>query len=70
VTNEQIDTLFDEAFRHGAIGGKACGAGGGGCLLFFTEKDRRQHVEEAIARLGSRVIPFKFEFDGLQVTQE
>lgn len=70
ITNEQIDELFDETFRHGAIGGKACGAGGGGCLLFYTERDRRRDVEAAVTRLGSRVIPFKFEFEGLQVVQE
>jgi D-glycero-alpha-D-manno-heptose-7-phosphate kinase len=68
VSNAQIDELFDEAFKHGAIGGKACGAGGGGCVLFYTEPKRRADVVEAVQRLGSRVIPFKFEFDGLQVS--
>ena len=69
VTNEQIDELFDEAFKSGAIGGKACGAGGGGCVLFMVEPNRRRDVEQVVERLGSRVIPFKFEFEGLQVTQ-
>lgn len=69
VTNEQIEELFDEAFQNGAVGGKACGAGGGGCVLFFVEPNRRESVEQVVGRLGSRVIPFKFEFDGLQVTQ-
>ena len=68
VCNDQIDELFDEAFKHGAIGGKACGAGGGGCVLFYAEPNRRADVEETVQRLGSRVIPFKFEFDGLQVS--
>lgn len=70
VTNEQIEELFDEAFKNGAIGGKACGAGGGGCILFFAEPDCRTHVEKVVERLGSRVIPFKFEFDGLQVRSD
>ncbi len=69
VTNEQIDELFEEAFKAGAIGGKACGAGGGGCVLFLAEPDRRAEVELVVEKLGSRLIPFKFEFDGLQVTQ-
>jgi len=68
ITNDQIETLFEEAFKHGAVGGKACGAGGGGCVLFFAEKDRRREVEEAIEKLGSHIIPFKFEFGGLQIT--
>ena len=68
ITNEQIEILFDEAFKHGAVGGKACGAGGGGCVLFFAEQNRRRDVEEAIGKLGSHIIPFKFEFGGLQIT--
>lgn len=68
ITNDQIETLFEEAFKHGAVGGKACGAGGGGCVLFFAEQNRRRDVEEAIGKLGSHIIPFKFEFGGLQIT--
>lgn len=68
VTNEQIEELFDRAFQSGAIGGKACGAGGGGCLLFFAEAKRRRDVENIVRQLGSRIIPFRFEFDGLQIT--
>ena len=69
ITNEQIDGLFAETFKQGAIAGKACGAGGGGCALFFTEPNRRRNVEEVVERLGSRVIPFKFDFTGLQITE-
>lgn len=69
VTNDQIEELFAESFKNGAMSGKACGAGGGGCILFFAEPNRRKSVEEVVERLGSRVIPFKFESKGLQVTQ-
>lgn len=68
ITNDQIETLFEEAFKHGAVGGKACGAGGGGCVLFFADSGRRAEVEEAIVKQGSHIIPFKFEFGGLQIT--
>lgn len=70
ITNDQIEELFDGAFKNGASGGKACGAGGGGCVLFFAEPGRRGEVEQVVERLGSRVIPFKFEFEGLQVAQD
>jgi len=68
ITNEQIEMLFEEAFKHGAVGGKACGAGGGGCVLFFADEGRRGDVAESVEGLGSHVIPFKFEFGGLQIT--
>jgi len=69
ITNDQIEELFEEAFKHGAVSGKACGAGGGGCVLFFAEPNRRKEVEEVVEQLGSRIIPFKFEFDGLQLAE-
>lgn len=67
ITNDQIEELFEEVFKQGAISGKACGAGGGGCLLFMSKPGSRHSVEETIRRLGSRIIPFRFEFDGLQI---
>jgi D-glycero-alpha-D-manno-heptose-7-phosphate kinase len=36
VTNAQMDALFEAATQAGARGGKACGAGGGGCLYFVA----------------------------------
>ena len=68
VTNEQIDGLFDTAFGAGAIGGKACGAGGGGCLLFCTREGKSSSVADALTEAGARVIPFRFDFTGLQVS--
>lgn len=70
ITNEQMEELFDEAAGHGAVGGKACGAGGGGCVLFLAEPNRQSDVKQVVEKLGSRIIPFKFEFEGLQVTQD
>ena len=70
VTNAQIEHLFEVAQKAGAPHGKACGAGGGGCLLFFTEPGKQQDVANAVAAAGARVIPFKFEFEGLQVISE
>lgn len=68
VTNAEMEALFTAARAAGARGGKACGAGGGGCLLFITEPGRKGAVESALADLGARVIPFAFEFDGLTVS--
>jgi len=70
ITNDQIEELFEEAFKHGAMSGKACGAGGGGCLLFLTKLNRRKNVEKVVEQLGppGRIIPFRFEFRGLQIT--
>ncbi len=70
VTNETIETLFEVALEGGALQGKACGAGGGGCLLFFTAPGKHSAVCDALSTAGARVIPFQFEFEGLQVNHE
>ncbi len=70
VTNPQIETLFAQAQGAGSVGGKACGAGGGGCLLFIAAPGKQQAVSEALAQAGTRIIPFQFDFEGLQVSRE
>ncbi len=70
ITNPQIEDLFERAEAAGSVGGKACGAGGGGCLLFFAAPGRQPAVAEALAQAGTRIIPFQFDFEGLQVTKE
>ena len=51
--------------RAGALGGKLLGAGGGGFLLFYVEKEKQQGVMEAMRDL--LYIPFSFENGGTQV---
>ena len=66
VTNEHIDGLFNTALTGGAIGGKACGAGGGGCLVFYCEPDQEHQVRQRLEESGAKIIDFNFDFGGLQ----
>ncbi len=70
VTNARVDELFALAGAAGAQGGKACGAGGGGCLVFVCAPGRRDAVAAALAGAGARVVPFRFAWDGLTVEVE
>lgn len=69
VTNAQVDRLFAVADEHGALGGKACGAGGGGCLAFFCAAEREHELRSALAAAGGETIPFGVDRDGLQTWQ-
>lgn len=69
ITNDQIESLFQVAAEAGAAHGKACGAGGGGCVVFFCEPGKKQAVADAVEAAGTRYIPFKFDFTGLQVEE-
>jgi D-glycero-alpha-D-manno-heptose-7-phosphate kinase len=67
ITNARIDALYDLAKRHGALGGKITGAGGGGFLLLYCEKPQQQHLREAFRREGVREMEFDFDFHGAHV---
>jgi len=66
VTNEQINDLFELALRNGAIGGKACGAGGGGCLLLFCRPATKYRVRKVLREAGAAVIDFQFDTCGVE----
>ena len=67
ITTPLIDRLVDASRRNGGIAAKACGAGGGGCVVFFTKPDSKQRVEAAITKAGGTVLPFKVERRGVTV---
>ena len=55
VTNETVESLFDRAMASGATAGKACGAGGGGALVFYASSvESAQNVRRALDRSRRR----------------
>ncbi len=67
VNNPDIERLFELALAHGATGGKALGAGGGGCILFVTIADREHEVRKALSTAGVPIMDFNLDLKGLQV---
>jgi D-glycero-alpha-D-manno-heptose-7-phosphate kinase len=67
VTTPEIDAMLDAARRAGALAGKVCGAGGGGCLFCFGEPEVIPAVREALAGAGARLLDFRIEEQGLVV---
>ena len=66
VTNEAIESIFALAMKNGATAGKACGAGGGGALVFYASSDGDAiALRRALSAAGLTVIPFAFDFEGL-----
>jgi D-glycero-alpha-D-manno-heptose-7-phosphate kinase len=65
ITNDQIDGWYEHAIEAGADGGKLCGAGGGGCILFVVRPERQDLVREALRELVE--VPISYEVHGSRV---
>lgn len=59
VSNPTIDAIYGAAIEAGALGGKLCGAGGGGFFLFYVPPERQRQVKQALRHL--LLVPMRFE---------
>ncbi|SHK67688.1 D-glycero-alpha-D-manno-heptose-7-phosphate kinase [Desulfatibacillum alkenivorans DSM 16219] len=66
ISNIQIEAMYQKAKAAGALGGKVCGAGGGGFLLLMVPREKQSSVFEAMAEY--RELPFMLERGGSKVT--
>lgn len=62
VSAPEIDALYDAALAAGALGGKLCGAGGGGFLLMVVPPALRPQFEARMA--GACLIPVGLDHQG------
>jgi D-glycero-alpha-D-manno-heptose-7-phosphate kinase len=67
ISTPLIDRIIVGARRAGALAGKACGAGGGGCVALLIEPEARKRVEVAVAGAGGRVLPMRIDPRGVRV---
>ena len=67
ISTKTIDRVIEGARRNGALAGKVCGAGGGGCVVLLIEPDARERVAEAIAAAGGQVLSMTIDRQGVQV---
>ncbi len=69
VTTPDIDRMIAAANRDGALAGKVCGAGGGGCVVFWVREGRREAVRDVLQRAGARPLEVGYVPAGLSVTE-
>jgi D-glycero-alpha-D-manno-heptose-7-phosphate kinase len=65
ISNSNIDQIYSEALRNGAIGGKVVGAGGGGFLMFYA-KDKIK-LRKLMSDYKLEEVRFRFDFEGTKV---
>ncbi|MDR3604227.1 MAG: hypothetical protein P4L38_06320 [Syntrophaceae bacterium] len=67
VSNPAIDSMISAAMAAGAVAGKVCGAGGGGCMITLTPPSKRSAVEKALSGQGATIMDYNFDFCGTQM---
>ena len=65
ISTDDIDRWYQLARQAGALGGKLCGAGGGGFLLFLVPPSRQEPVRRAMG--GLKEISVEAEVHGSQI---
>ncbi len=65
ISSDEIDNMYERAIDAGAIGGKLCGAGGGGFLLLYVSRDKQDRVRDAMK--AYRELPFMLEQYGSRI---
>ena len=66
ITTQRIDAIVETAERAGALGVKALGASGGGCVLAIAADGREDELARALAPLGDR-LEYAIDWTGFQV---
>ena len=66
ISTPHIDELYALARKHGAIGGKITGAGGGGFLLLYCESELQSEVRNAMRQHDIQEMTFGFDMQGAQ----
>ncbi len=67
ITTKQIEWVHELAFENGAIGFDVNGAAGGGSASILAGQGREHELRKALEGANIQVLPFNFDFRGLQV---
>lgn len=70
VSTPRIEELLERARAAGSWGGKACGAGGGGCVALLAPPERRDEVTAALAEGGATPLSAAPVAGGLEVARD
>jgi len=65
ISTREIDEIYEHAIAAGALGGKVCGAGGGGFLVFFVPPENQPQVRKALKNF--LLVPVDFDHLGSHV---
>ena len=66
MTSKKINAFYELGIKNGALGGKLVGAGGGGFIMFYCEKNKA-NLRKAMEKVGLKEMPFRFDKEGCKI---
>ena len=66
ISNPRIAQIYEYSKKHGAIGGKVCGAGGGGCMVFLIKSNRDEFIKR-MTQYGLTHMDYSLDSNGAEV---
>ena len=67
ISTPVVDRVIAAARRQGALAGKVCGAGGGGCVALLIDPGARARVETAVTANGGEILPHGIDREGVRI---
>ncbi len=67
ITTPEIDDLIEFGITNGSRTGRACGAGGGGCVVFLIDNFTRQYLYDLAREKNYQILDFEIATEGLSV---
>lgn len=68
LTTKHMEKLHDKVMAYGGLGGRVCGAGGGGCMFWIVPPNKRERIIEKLKDSPGKVLPFTFVKKGLRLS--
>jgi D-glycero-alpha-D-manno-heptose-7-phosphate kinase len=66
ISTSAIEDIISFSLKNGAMASKVCGAGGGGCILLFSEPGSQKRLKEALERRKERIFDFAIDCKGVR----
>ncbi len=68
MVTDYMTELNNLVLNNGGIGGRICGAGGGGCMIWLTNPKSREKIKELLSQQPGKIIDYNFVDKGLEIS--
>lgn len=66
ISNKNLNSIYNTAKKYGSLGGKICGAGGGGFMLLYANQKAQVNIKKFLKKLT--FYDFNFDLSGSRIT--